>query len=104
MTVNGAGSWSSPIVISDSDDSEAFVELELERRISSPRDGMDVDYEDYRDSYGWPDTREQEYAYNEEPRWDDPPDPPFQGTLLATHASCRAFSTYDIIFLSRRAR
>ena len=44
----GAGSWNSPIYISDDED-EATVELELERRLASPRD--DFDYNDDWDSY-----------------------------------------------------
>ena len=46
--MHGAGSWNSPIVISDDED-EATVELELERRLASPRE--DVDYYDDWDSY-----------------------------------------------------
>ena len=44
----GAGSWNSPIYISDDED-EATVELELERRLASPRD--DYEYEDDWNSY-----------------------------------------------------
>ena len=48
MATIGVGSHSSPIVISDDED-EAFVELELEHRLSSPRDMMfDDDF-----SYGY---------------------------------------------------
>lgn len=45
MTIHGAGSLKSPIVISDDED-EACVELELEQRLSSPREGMELDFDD----------------------------------------------------------
>ena len=41
----GAGSWSSPIEISDDEDDAHSVELELERRLASPMD--DEDYDDW---------------------------------------------------------
>ena len=46
MTMYGAGSLGSPIVISDDED-EVNVELELEQRLSSPREGMDFDFETF---------------------------------------------------------
>lgn len=46
--MHGAGSWNSPIVIeSDDDDEEAYVELALEQRLSSPRRNVDVEYDDW---------------------------------------------------------
>ena len=50
VLMHGSGSYHSPIVIDDEDDEgedEAFVELELERRLASPRG--DMEYEDWDD-------------------------------------------------------
>lgn len=68
MTMYGAGSWSSPIVISDDED-EATVELELERRLASPRDGMEYqdDWDDYDEAV---DRRLWGYG----PRYDSAPE------------------------------
>ncbi|GJE85193.1 hypothetical protein PsYK624_012710 [Phanerochaete sordida] len=67
MIVHGVGSLNSPIVISDDED-EAYVELELEQRLSSPQEGMALDFEDdYHPEYVWHDTppEEREFARQE---------------------------------------
>ena len=56
MNANGVGSLSSPIVISDDED-EACVELELEQRLSSPREGMELEFdEEYQADFEWQDN------------------------------------------------
>ena len=53
MTVHGVGSVNSPIVISDDED-EVCVELQLEQRLSSPREGMELDFDfDSPVAYSW---------------------------------------------------
>lgn len=71
MNVHGMGSLSSPIVISDDED-EACVELELEQRLSSPREGMELDFDvDIQNSYTWGGSVAQHNLYHDEQRMDD---------------------------------
>ena len=63
MTIHGVGSLNSPIVISDDED-EAYVELELEQRLSSPRESMELEFDDdFQDDYSWQDNITQEDSY-----------------------------------------
>ena len=68
MIVHGVGSVNSPIVISDDDSDEAYVELELEQRLSSPQEGMELGFEgDYQPDYAWQDaTLHQHPLYHDE--------------------------------------
>lgn len=67
MTIHGVGSVNSPIVISDDED-EAYVELELEQRLSSPQEGMELEFDDDYQPDVWLDPSLHQYdMHYEEP-------------------------------------
>ncbi|KIP04496.1 hypothetical protein PHLGIDRAFT_129474 [Phlebiopsis gigantea 11061_1 CR5-6] len=70
MATFGVGSHSSPIVISDDED-EAYVELELEQRLSSPRDMLFDD--DLQYGYGFEATVAHLAPHQSESYLDNPP-------------------------------
>ncbi|PSR77255.1 hypothetical protein PHLCEN_2v7990 [Hermanssonia centrifuga] len=96
MNVYGVGSLNSPIVISDDED-EATVELELEQRLSSPRAGIDDDYDTYNDSY----NIQQELEYSKSPHQnvfpcDETDETSMNGVAFGTPSSLTSVGDNDV--------
>ena len=100
MTVWGAGSLSSPIVISDDVD-EAFVELELERRLSSPQESVEMQFgDDFQDGYVYENRVNHHRSYQADQYMNDYPYPVAPGghytpgTLLKPPTTARCYISF----------